>query len=75
MEPRSFESGFSCFAFTPLNVNATGQGLQGLQFNFVTPSTVAANLSVQYALTHSMSAQVGYVLTKADNLQMNAWRE
>jgi len=67
----SFESGFSCFAFTPLNVNATGQGLQGLQFHFVTPRTVAANLFVQYALTHSMSAQVGYVLTKADNLQMN----
>jgi hypothetical protein len=67
----TFESGFSCLAFTPLDVNASGLGLQGLQFNFVTPSTVAANLSLQYALTHAMSAQVAYVLTKADNLQMN----
>jgi Carboxypeptidase regulatory-like domain/TonB-dependent Receptor Plug Domain len=64
-------SGFSCLSFTPLDVNASGLGLQGLQFNFVTPRTVAANLSFQYALTHSMSAQVAYVLTKADNLQMN----
>jgi hypothetical protein len=67
----TFESGFSCHSFTPLNVQGTGVGLQGLQFNFVTPSTVAANLSFQYAITHTMSAQVGYVLTKADNLQMN----
>ncbi len=47
-------------------------GLQGLQFNFVTPRTLAANLSFQYAITRSMSAQVAYVLTKADNLQVNA---
>ena len=67
----TFESGFSCHSFTPLDVNASGLGLQGLQFNFVTPRTLAANLSFQYAITHSMSAQVAYVLTKADNLQMN----
>jgi hypothetical protein len=67
----TFESGFSCLAFTPLDVQGSGVGLQGLQFNFVTPRTLAANLSFQYALTHSMSAQVAYVLTKADNLQMN----
>jgi hypothetical protein len=64
-------SGFSCLSFTPLEVNASGLGLQGLQFNFVTPRTLAANLSFQYAITRAMSAQVAYVLTKADNLQMN----
>jgi hypothetical protein len=32
----TFESGFSCIGFTPLAVNASGLGLQGLQFNFVT---------------------------------------
>src|ERR1700761_494659 len=67
----TFESGFSCHSFTPLDVNGSGVGLQGLQFHFVTPRTLAANLSFQYAITHSMSAQVGYVMTKADNLQMN----
>src|ERR1700689_4099566 len=64
-------SGFSCLSFTPLDVNASGLGLQGLQFNFVDPSTLAANLSFQYAITRSLSAQVAYVMTKADNLQMN----
>ena len=67
----TFESGFSCHSFTPLSVNASGLGLQGLQFKFVDPKTLAANLSFQYAITHSMSAQVGYVFAKADNLQMN----
>ena len=67
----TFESGFSCLAFTPLDVNASGLGLQGLQFHFVTPRTLAANLSLQYAITHTMSAQIAYVLTKADNLQDN----
>jgi hypothetical protein len=64
-------SGFSCLSFTPLDVNASSIGLQGLQFNFVDPSTLAANLSFQYAITRSLSAQVAYVMTKADNLQMN----
>jgi Carboxypeptidase regulatory-like domain len=67
----SITSGFSCFQFTPTQVNAAGLGLQGLQFKFVTPRTTAANLSVQYAITHSMSAQVAYVLTQAAHLQMN----
>jgi hypothetical protein len=67
----TFESGFSCLAFTPLDVSASGLGLQGLQFNFVDPKTLAANLSFQYAITRSISAQVAYVMTKADNLQMN----
>ena len=67
----TLESGFSCIGFTPLNVNAQGLGLQGLQFKFVTPRTLAANLSFQYAITRSLAAQIGYVLTDANNLQMN----
>jgi hypothetical protein len=67
----TFESGFSCIAFTPTVVNASGLGLQGLQFKFITPKTVAFNLSVQYAITRTLSAQVGYVMTNANNLQVN----
>ncbi len=63
-------AGLSCAAFTPLNVNAAGLGLQGLQFNFKTPSTITSNLSVQYAVTHSMSATVAYVYTHAARLQV-----
>ena len=35
----TFESGFSCISFTPADVNASGLGLQGLQFDYHTPLT------------------------------------
>ena len=63
-------AGLSCVQFTPAAVNASGLGLQGLQFNFQTPRTFSSNLSVQYAITRTMSAQVAYVLTDASNLQI-----
>jgi hypothetical protein len=50
-------------------VNAKGLSLQGLQFDYVTPRTFSTNLSVQYALTNSLSAQVAYVLTDGSALQ------
>ena len=52
-------------------VNGSGLGLQGLQFKFITPRTLSANLTVQYAITRTLSAQVAYVFTDASNLQMN----
>jgi len=64
------EVGLSCVAFTPVDVNASGLGLQGLQFNYQTPRTFSTNLSFQYALTHSLAAQIAYVLTDASNLQV-----
>ncbi|MGC1296342.1 MAG: carboxypeptidase-like regulatory domain-containing protein [Alloacidobacterium sp.] len=68
----SINNGFNCFQFTPTLVNGSGLGLQGLQFKFITPRTWSANLSVQYAITRTLSAQVAYVLTDANNLQVNA---
>ncbi|HEY6769851.1 MAG TPA: hypothetical protein VI386_34360, partial [Candidatus Sulfotelmatobacter sp.] len=65
----TFESGFSCLAFTPTQVNASQLGLGGLQFNFQTPVTLSSNLTVQYAITPTLSATVGYVFTNAWNLQ------
>jgi Carboxypeptidase regulatory-like domain len=65
----SFESGFSCVAFTPLDVNASGLSLQGLQFNYETPRTYSANLTFQYSVTRSTSATVSYVLTDGTHLQ------
>jgi hypothetical protein len=62
-------AGLSCVAFTPLAVNASGLGLQGLQFNYQTPRTLSSNFTVQYAITNTLSAQAAYVLTKANNLQ------
>jgi len=63
-------SGLSCSSFTPLAVNAAGLSLQGLQFKFITPVTLSTNFTLQYAITPTMSAQVAYVFTNANNLQV-----
>ena len=65
----TFDSGFSCIALNPTAVNAAGLGLQGRQFNWVTPRTLSANLTFQYAITRTLSAQVAYVLTDGMNLE------
>lgn len=62
-------TGLSCAAFTPLAVNASGLGLQGLQFNYQTPRTLSTNLTLQYALTNTLSAQAAYVFTDGSDLQ------
>jgi hypothetical protein len=62
-------TGLTCAAFTPLAVNASGLGLQGLQFNYQTPRTLSTNLTLQYALTNSLSAQASYVFTDGSDLQ------
>ena len=62
-------AGLSCVQFTPTSVNAQGLGLQGLQFNYITPRTLSSNLTFQYSLTRSLSVQAAYVFTQAKNLQ------
>jgi len=65
----SFESGFSCIPLTPSALNASGLGLQGLQFNYSTPRTYSANATLQYSITRSLSAQASYVMTDGQDLQ------
>ncbi|MGO9336989.1 MAG: TonB-dependent receptor domain-containing protein [Terracidiphilus sp.] len=65
----SLESGFSCIPLSPAAVNAQGLGLQGLQFDYSTPRTYSANLTLQYSLTHTLSAQASYVFTDGQDLQ------
>jgi len=65
----TLESGLSCINFSPAVVNASGLGLQGLQFAYETPLTLSANATVQYSITHSLSAQVSYVTTGGTHLQ------
>jgi hypothetical protein len=62
-------SGLTCAQFTPLAVNGSGLGLAGLQFDYKTPRTLSANLTLQYAITHNISAQAAYVLTDGSSLQ------
>lgn len=65
----SVESGFSCIAFNPALVNAKGLGLQGLQFNYQTPRTYAANLTFEYSILPSMALTASYVYTHDADLQ------
>ena len=65
----NFESGFSCIPLTSAAVNSLGLGLQGLQFDYATPRTTSANLTLQYSITRSMSAQASYVFTQGGDLQ------
>jgi len=66
----TFQSGFTCFTFDPVAVNAKGLGLRGMQFDYTTPRTLSANLTMQYSLTNSLSAQAAYVLTDGSSLQI-----
>ncbi|HLZ90879.1 MAG TPA: TonB-dependent receptor [Candidatus Acidoferrum sp.] len=65
----TFETGFSCTPLSPLLVKASGLGLRGIQFNYITPYTIGANLTLQYQLTPSMSVQAGYVTSLARHLE------
>ena len=65
----TFESGFSCISFTPANVDASGLALEGLQFNYQTPRTFSTNLTLQYSITRTLSAQASYVFTDGSDLQ------
>jgi hypothetical protein len=64
-----FETGFSCIPFDPKVVNAKGIGLQGLQFNYQTPTAISANLSFQYSVTNTLAFTAAYVYTHDNNLQ------
>jgi carboxypeptidase family protein/TonB-dependent receptor-like protein len=64
-----FEAGFSCNSLTPLQVNASGLALRGIQFNYQTPYSMGGNLTVQYQLTPSLSVQAGYVTSLARHLE------
>jgi hypothetical protein len=63
------ETGFSCIPFDPKVVNAKGIGLQGLQFNYQTPTAIGANLSFQYSVTNALAFTAAYVYTHDINLQ------
>ena len=64
----TLNTGFSCIQLTPLAVNASGLPLAGTSINFITPRTLSSNLTFQYAVTHTISAQIAYVITDGMNL-------
>jgi hypothetical protein len=65
----TFESGFSCTPLSPLLVNASGLALRGIQFFYKTPYTMSGNFTLEYQITPSLAAQVGYVTSQARHLE------
>jgi Carboxypeptidase regulatory-like domain/TonB dependent receptor len=66
----TFETGFSCTSLNPLTVNASGLQLRGIQFNYQTPYSMGANLTLQYQLTSTIALQVAYVNSLARHLEV-----
>jgi Carboxypeptidase regulatory-like domain/TonB dependent receptor len=65
----TLETGFTCTPLNPLLVNASGLSLRGIQFDYSTPYTMGANVTLQYQLTSTMSVQAGYVTSLARHLE------
>jgi hypothetical protein len=66
----TLETGFSCTSLDPLAVNASGLALRGIQYNYITPYSMSANLTVQYQVAPSMSFQVAYVTSLGRHLEV-----
>ena len=66
----TLETGFSCTPLDPLLVNASGLGLRGIQFDYITPYSMSGNFTLQYQLTPSMSVQAGYVTSLGRHLEV-----
>ena len=67
----TLETGFTCTPLDPVSplFNADGLSLRGIQFDYKTPYSMGANLTLQYQLTSSMSVQAGYVTSLARHLE------
>ncbi len=66
----TLETGFSCTPLNPTTLNAEGLALRGIQFDYQTPYTMSGNFTLQYELTPTLSAQVGYVTSLARHLEV-----
>lgn len=67
----AFETGFACVSLTPNSpaFTASGLALRGIQFDYKTPYSMGANLTLQYQLTPTMAVQAGYVTSLARHLE------
>lgn len=63
-------TGFTCTPLDPLLVNASGLGLRGIQFDYITPYSMSGNLTLQYQVTPSLSVQAGYVTSLGRHLEV-----
>jgi hypothetical protein len=66
----TFETGFSCQPLIPSEVGPSGLALRGIQFNYQTPYSMSGNLTVQYQIAPSLSAQVAYAVSQSRHLEV-----
>ena len=66
----TFETGFSCTPLNPLQVNASGLNLRGIQFDYATPYSMGGNLTLEYEVTPTFAVQAGYVTSLARHLEV-----
>ena len=66
----TLETGFSCTPLSPLQVNASGLALRGIQFDYATPYSMGGNFTLQYELTPSLAVQAGYVTSLGRHLEV-----
>lgn len=64
----TLENTFSCISLDPAQVNVSGIGPQGLQYNWITPYTMDWNFTAEYEVSPSTSLTVAYVGTSARHL-------
>jgi Carboxypeptidase regulatory-like domain/TonB dependent receptor/TonB-dependent Receptor Plug Domain len=68
----TLESGLSALNFIPLNVNAEGLGLSGVQLTYKTPYFQADNLAFEYQISPSTTFTLGYVGNQGRHLAVFA---
>ncbi|MGC2401131.1 MAG: TonB-dependent receptor [Acidobacteriaceae bacterium] len=68
----TLESGLSAINFVPLNVNAEGLGLSGVQLTYKTPYFQADNLAFEYQISPSTTFTLGYVGNQGRHLAVFA---
>jgi hypothetical protein len=68
----TLETGFACTPLDPQSplFTASGLGLRGIQFDYITPYSMGGNLTFQYQATPSLSIQAGYVTSLARHLEV-----
>jgi hypothetical protein len=57
----TLETGLSALVFEPTNVNASGLGLSGQQFHYLTPYSAEFNLAIEQQMSPSTTFTIGYV--------------
>ena len=65
----TLENGLSGVPLNPVNVNASGLALRGIQFHYQTPYVQSYNLTLEYQLTNSDVVSAGYVASLSRHLE------